>query len=80
MSYSPPVPPIEIGSFWLPRRTSTIAPEIDAGWDAAMWVSIVLFVLVVGAMVYFMFRYRRRTENDKTSPIDTLSRSRSRGR
>lgn len=70
MSYAPPVPPIEMGSFWLPRQTSTIAAEIDTGWDAAMLVSIALFILVMAAMTYLIIRYRRRTDNDKTSGID----------
>ncbi|WP_437621088.1 cytochrome c oxidase subunit II [Sorangium sp. So ce1151] len=62
--------PIELGSFWLPRQGSTLAERIDAGWDAAYWVSVLFFVLVTGAIVLFAIKYRRRTEHDKTSPID----------
>ena len=62
--------PIELGSFWLPRQGSTLAERIDAGWDAAYWVSVLFFVLVTGAIVLFAVKYRRRTEHDKTSPID----------
>ena len=30
--------PIDIGSFWLPRQTSTLAPEVDAGFYLVYWV------------------------------------------
>lgn len=61
--------PIELGSFWLPRQGSTLAKHVDAGWDAAYWNAVVFFVLVVGAMLLFVIKYRRRSENDKTSTI-----------
>jgi cytochrome c oxidase subunit II len=63
-------PPIEIDSFWLPRQGSTIAPSVDAAWDAVYWVSILLFILVMGAATYFALKYKRRGENDRTSEID----------
>jgi len=62
--------PIELGSFWLPRQGSTLAERIDAGWAAAYWVSVLFFILVAGATVLFAIKYKRRTEHDKTSPID----------
>ncbi|WP_437295456.1 cytochrome c oxidase subunit II [Sorangium sp. So ce426] len=62
--------PIELGSFWLPRQGSTLAEHIDAGWAAAYWVSVFFFILVSGAVVLFALKYRRRSERDKTSPID----------
>jgi cytochrome c oxidase subunit II len=61
--------PIELGTFWLPRQSSTLAEHIDAGWDAAYWTAVVLFVLVVSTMALFAFKYRRRSEKDKTSSI-----------
>ena len=62
--------PIDIGSFWLPRQTSTIAPEVDYGFNVVYWVSVGFFVLVVGAMILFAVRYRRRREGEKTSTVD----------
>lgn len=62
--------PIDLGSFWLPRQSSTLAPEVDAGFHAVYWVSIGFFVLVVGATAYFAVRYRRRREGEKTSEFD----------
>ncbi|UQA57807.1 cytochrome c oxidase subunit II [Polyangium aurulentum] len=62
--------PIELGSFWLPRQSSTIAKEIDFAWDVVLWVDILLFIGLMGAMFYFMYRYRRRSEKDKVSLIN----------
>ncbi len=64
------VPKIELGSFWLPKASSTLAPDIDFAWAVVYWLSVVMFVGVVGTMVYFMFRYKRRKEGEKTSEID----------
>ncbi|MBI4510427.1 MAG: cytochrome c oxidase subunit II [Deltaproteobacteria bacterium] len=64
------VPPVEIDSFWLPKQASTLAKDIDAGWDAAMLVSIIFFVLVVGLAAYFLVRYKRRSASDVTSEVD----------
>lgn len=47
-------------SFQLPAQLSTIAPEIDWIYDFIFYVSLVFFVGIVGAMVYFMVKYRRR--------------------
>jgi cytochrome c oxidase subunit 2 len=62
--------PIELGSFWLPRQGSTLAERIDGAWAAAYWVSVLFFILVAGATVLFAIKYKRRSERDKTSPID----------
>lgn len=62
--------PIDIGSFWLPKQSSTIAPEIDSAYHVVLVVSALFFVLVVGGMTYFAIRYRRRRAGEVTSPID----------
>lgn len=62
-------PHINIDSFWLPSQRSTLAEEVDFGFFAAYWVGIVLFILVTVATLYFGWKYKRRSEDDKTSPI-----------
>lgn len=44
----------------LPPQLSTFAPEIDWVYDFIFWVSVVSFFAIIGAQVWFMFRYRRR--------------------
>ena len=62
--------PIALSTFWLPRQSSTIAHQVDFAWNAVTAVSIFFFCLVVGAMLIFVWRYRRRTEHDITSTVE----------
>ena len=48
------------GGFWFPESASTVAPEVDFAFDFITWISIFFFVLIVGVMLWFMFKYRRR--------------------
>ena len=57
------------GTLWLPEAASTIAGDVDALFYFILRVSIVLFVGVVGSMVYFAFRYRRRSDADRPLPF-----------
>ena len=54
---------------WLPEQASTFAPTIDSLFYFVTWVSAILFVLVVGGMVYFMFKYRRRDASERPDPV-----------
>lgn len=58
-----------IDSFWLPRSASTLAPEIDSLFYFVTWVSAILFVGVMVAMVYFAIRYRRRDAMEVPAPV-----------
>lgn len=61
---------IDVDSFWLPHAGSTIAKDVDFGWNAVLGVSTVFFVLVVGAMLYFVWRFRRRGSAVAESEVD----------
>ncbi len=56
--------------FWLPEAASTFGEEFTAAWSFYIWISVVFFVLVIGPMFYFAFKYKRKSEDEKTSPID----------
>lgn len=58
------------GTLWLPEGVSTLAPEIDSLFNFVNLVSLILFIGVVGAMVYFMIRYRRRDASEVPSPVE----------
>lgn len=47
-------------TFWFPPKASTFAQETDTLYMYIMWISVVFFVLIVGAMGYFMVKFRRR--------------------
>lgn len=48
------------GGFWFPESASTVAPDVDRVFDWITRICIFFFVLIVGAMLWFMFKYRRR--------------------
>jgi len=50
----------EMGSFWLPPKSSTVAPAVDTIFNLIFWISVVFFVGIVLVMVVFLFKYRRR--------------------
>lgn len=52
------------GTFWMPQSASTVSGEVDALFYLTFWISTVIFVMVVGAMTYFVIRYRRRSESE----------------
>ncbi len=50
----------ENASFWFPAKASTFADKVDSLYMYIMWISLVFFVLIVAAMVWFAVKYRRR--------------------
>jgi cytochrome c oxidase subunit 2 len=56
-------------TFWLPEQRSTAAPAVDSLFYFIYWVCVVFFIIVAGAMFYFMIRYRRRSVHDKVNKI-----------
>jgi cytochrome c oxidase subunit 2 len=50
---SPPSP-----DYWLPIQASTFAADIDWLYNFLFWLSIVMSVLILGVMIYFVFKYR----------------------
>lgn len=48
------------GSYWFAPAGSTFAEETDTLFMYILYISIFFFVLVVGAMVIFAYKYRRR--------------------
>ena len=48
------------GTVQLPPQMSTIAPQVDEMYYFIYWVSVVSFVLIVGFMVWYVIKYRRR--------------------
>ncbi len=54
---------------YLPVKASKLAGEVDSIYNFILICSIVSFILLMGGMAYFIVKYRRRTENDKTAYI-----------
>ena len=45
---------------WLPPNVSTYGPRIDSLFFLIFWITTITFVLVQGALLVFLVRYRRR--------------------
>ncbi|HVJ81082.1 MAG TPA: cytochrome c oxidase subunit II [Planctomycetia bacterium] len=56
----PPLYPMDQSTAYMPPQFSTVAPTIDWAFDVVLWISIVLFVLTIGVMLYLIWRYRAR--------------------
>jgi cytochrome c oxidase subunit II len=54
-------------TFQLPEQMSTVAGDIDWLYYFIYWTSVVLFVAIVGAMIYWAIKYRERPGH-KASP------------
>jgi len=44
----------------MPEGASTLAPVVDSLYYDIFWISVAFFVAIVGAMVWFAWRFRRR--------------------
>ena len=51
---------IHEGSYWFPEQASTFAGDIDFLYMAILWISTLFFVIIIGCMIYFILKYRRR--------------------
>jgi len=58
------------GTFWLPPQRSTTAAEIDAVFYFVLWTSVIILAGVVFFMVYYAWKYRRRSEADRTAEVE----------
>lgn len=47
-------------SYWFPEQASAFAEKVDFLYMAIFWISTVFFALIVGVMVYFIIKYRRK--------------------
>jgi cytochrome c oxidase subunit 2 len=58
-----------IHNLMLPAQGSTHAPAVDNLYMFIFWLSVFFFVLIAGLVGWFAFRYRRRSERDRTSNV-----------
>lgn len=57
------------GSSSMPPQASTMAPSVDYLYWFLIIISAIASILVIGGMMWFLFKYRRQSENDKTAYI-----------
>ena len=54
---------------FMPPAATEIASHIDAIYVFLLWSSLISFILLIGGMIWFVIKYRRKTANDKTAYI-----------
>jgi cytochrome c oxidase subunit 2 len=54
---------------YMPIQGSTIAKDVDVLFDFTMWSSVIACIILLGGMIFFVIKYQRRSENDKTAHI-----------
>ncbi len=55
-------------SFWLPEAKSTVAGQVDTLFYWILGISVFFFLLIVGLVVFFLVKYRRRGEEIAVQP------------
>jgi cytochrome c oxidase subunit II len=64
------LPPLETAHSWsMPTQASTFAEGTDNLYYFIIALDVLFFVVLMGAMGYFMWKYRRRSKDQKTSSI-----------
>lgn len=58
-----------IRSIVVPVQGSAYAGQVDRLYLFLIWLTIFFFLLIAGLLAYFVFKYRRRTEDDQTPNI-----------
>ncbi len=53
----------------MPVQGSTFAAKVDTLYVFLLYASVISSLLVIGGMVYFAFKYRRKTNGEKTAYI-----------
>ncbi len=54
---------------FMPTEGTKIATQVDNLYEFLLVVSLISCVILIGGMVFFVWKYRRKTNNDKTAYI-----------
>src|SRR6478752_5970414 len=54
---------------FMPTQGSEIAKQVNNLYGFLLITSLIACILVIGGMIYFVWKYRRKTPNDKTAYI-----------
>lgn len=57
------------GQSFMPTQATDIARQYDNLYAFLLWVSTIACLILIGGMVYFALKYKRRTNTDKTAYI-----------
>ncbi len=66
---SPVLDAVREGTFWMPESASVTTEYVDPVFYFILYATTIFFVAIVAAGVYFAWKYRKRGDDDRTSPI-----------
>jgi len=55
--------------FWMPTQASDFAESVDSLFSFILWLSIFFFILLMWLTAHFAWKYRQRSETQRTSPL-----------
>ncbi len=58
-----------VADSFMPVQGSEIAKSVDSLYSFLLIISLIACVIVIGGMIYFAIKYKRKTANDKTAYI-----------
>lgn len=53
----------------MPTAATEIARDVNSLYTFLLWASFVSCAILIGGMIYFVFKYKRKSNNDKTAYI-----------
>ena len=53
----------------MPNAASTVAQDVDELYLFILVLSVISFIGIIGFMLWYVVKYRKKSDNDKTSPI-----------
>lgn len=56
--------PVTQATFWMPKGASTVSDHVDQLYYFLYWLSVILFVGIVGAMCWFALKYKRKSPTE----------------
>ncbi len=57
------------GDVFMPPQATEIAAQVDDIYSFLLWASLISFIIVVGGMMYFVYKYKRMNPNQKSAYI-----------
>lgn len=57
------------GGSFMPPAVTNIAGQVDNLYSFLLWTSFIGCAILIGGMIYFVWKYKRKTANDKTPYI-----------
>lgn len=57
------------GRAFMPPKVTNVAGQVDNLYSFLIWASLISCLILIGGMIYFVVKYKRRTDNDKTPYI-----------